>query len=335
MTRPDTPQNDDDLRRWIDRGMTADDAGDWGAFVDELRAESRLDEVELRRDAARVAEAVLDRTVREDLGWRGDLRLVTGFVRRRLRSSVLLRVAAASLLVHLVALPVLAVYRIITAEPERDGFVVDFEKPDELPFAEPLEEALPLDDDVALPELESLDAPSLAAQNERNADRWSVFRRGEELRSVAEFAWDSALERRLAARASALLDGGAPRGDVTVGGDLERLLRVEEHLDALLFGGVARHDAADLAWLVEQAAGDPPRAALAAAALARAARYGVALPAGADAAIARFGDADFAPFADLATTEGGAPLSAAYVHALRSAAPAGTLSPDFDALLAR
>lgn len=336
MTRPDTPRPDDELRRWIDRGMTADDGGEWGAFVDDLRAGGRLDEVQLHSDAARVAEAVLDRTVREDLGWRGDLRLVRGFVRRRLRSSLLLRVAAASLLVHLVALPVLAVYRVITAEPERDGFIVDFEKPGELPFAEAPEETLAPADAVTLPELESLDALSIDAQNARNADRWSVFERGEELRAVAEATWDTALERRLAARAAALLSGRVAEGAPSVGdAALDRLLALDESLDAFLFAGVATPAPADLAWLVDEAQGDPPRAALAAAVLARAARYGVALPADANTALARFDDADFASFADLDSPNGRTPLSAAHVHALRSAAPAGALSPTFDALLTR
>ena len=58
--------------------------------------------------SGRLAERILARTTREDLGWRGDWRLLRGFVGQRLRSSGVLRFAAASLLVHLLALPVLA-----------------------------------------------------------------------------------------------------------------------------------------------------------------------------------------------------------------------------------
>ena len=53
---------------------------------------------------------VLSQTTREDLSWRGDLRLVAGFIRERLAASPILKVVAASLLVHLIALPVVGWY---------------------------------------------------------------------------------------------------------------------------------------------------------------------------------------------------------------------------------
>lgn len=61
------------------------------------------------RDAALTAR-VFACTTREDLSWRGDLTLVGGYVRERLSRSVVLRFAAASLLLHMAALPVLAYY---------------------------------------------------------------------------------------------------------------------------------------------------------------------------------------------------------------------------------
>ncbi|MAE29215.1 MAG: hypothetical protein CMJ87_09590 [Planctomycetes bacterium] len=59
-------------------------------------------------------------------GLAGDLRLIVDFTRRRLRHSRLLRVAAASLLLHLIALPILAWYAARpSAPPEpRIGFVL-------------------------------------------------------------------------------------------------------------------------------------------------------------------------------------------------------------------
>lgn len=74
------------------------------------------------RDAALTAR-VLARTTREDLSWRGDLTLVGGYVRERLSRSVLLRFAAASLLLHVAALPVLAYYAFLA--PTSPPIIID------------------------------------------------------------------------------------------------------------------------------------------------------------------------------------------------------------------
>ena len=50
-----------------------------------------------------LVERILAATTREDLGRRGDLRLAAGFLRARLRESLWLRLAAASLAAHAVA----------------------------------------------------------------------------------------------------------------------------------------------------------------------------------------------------------------------------------------
>jgi hypothetical protein len=63
-------------------------------------------------------------STREDLSWRGDVRDLTRFVGDRLRSSAALRLAAASLLLHLAALPVVAFY-VLTEEPAVPEFAVD------------------------------------------------------------------------------------------------------------------------------------------------------------------------------------------------------------------
>ena len=94
-----------------------------------------------RADPEELAQEVLARTTREDLTWRGDLRLLGGYLRGRLRASAWLRVAAASLLVHLVALPVLAYYVIFTpAQP----FDLTFEPAPESDYGEVSEPDLPL-----------------------------------------------------------------------------------------------------------------------------------------------------------------------------------------------
>jgi hypothetical protein len=79
---------------------------------------------------------ILVRTTREDVSWRGDLRLVRGFLRQRLSASIVLRVVAASLLVHLAALPVLAYFTWVAPWPET-RLVVELPKfPRELPYLE-------------------------------------------------------------------------------------------------------------------------------------------------------------------------------------------------------
>ena len=84
---------------------------------------------------------VLARTTREDLSWRGDLRLLGGYLRERLSASHALRVAAASLLVHLAVLPVLAYFVLFVP---RQGFDLKFEQPLQSPFEEAVEPELPM-----------------------------------------------------------------------------------------------------------------------------------------------------------------------------------------------
>lgn len=74
-------------------------------------------DVQEEADSGPLAARVLERTTREDLSWRGDLALYGRHLRGRLAESGWLRLAAASLLLHLVALPALAVY-VLVAEPK-------------------------------------------------------------------------------------------------------------------------------------------------------------------------------------------------------------------------
>ena len=77
---------------------------------------------------AELTERVLARTTREDLRWRGDLTLVGGYLRERLSRSVALRFAAASLLLHLAVLPVLAYYVFLAPEKGIKIDVISWEK---------------------------------------------------------------------------------------------------------------------------------------------------------------------------------------------------------------
>jgi hypothetical protein len=109
------------------------------------------------------AERVLDSTSREDLGLAGDVRLILGFVGARLRSSRALRLAAASLLLHLLALPVLAFFVLREAEP-RWPFNLTTEEPPELFFQPSLEP----EPELVVPEPE---APEARAVADDDADR--------------------------------------------------------------------------------------------------------------------------------------------------------------------
>lgn len=90
-----------------------------GGFASELRTLLLEAPAAESKAARRVGESVLARTTREDLGRGGDLRLVLRFAAERVRSSRALRFAAALLVAHLLALPVLA--WIVLRAPRRTG----------------------------------------------------------------------------------------------------------------------------------------------------------------------------------------------------------------------
>lgn len=96
-------------------------AAELESFASHLRG-TLLDapETELAsRSEQRFAERILARTTREDLSRKGDLDLMVRFAVERLRASPALRVAAAVIVVHLCALPVLA--WIVLRAPARQG----------------------------------------------------------------------------------------------------------------------------------------------------------------------------------------------------------------------
>lgn len=98
-----------------------------GSSLDELQDLRDLCVRALRTDppaeaqlqARRVAQRVLKRTTREDLGRRGDLGVILEFVGDRLRDSMLLRVAVAALVVQVTIVPLVA-WHLLT-EPTRGG----------------------------------------------------------------------------------------------------------------------------------------------------------------------------------------------------------------------
>jgi len=112
--------------------------GDWLAG---LRAAARDEEPAA---SPGLVARVLARTTGEDLALRGDLWLLADFVRQRLAASRFLRLAAASLLVHLLALPVFA-WLALRPAPTPSGFRAHLELREQALPAVPQEPARELD----------------------------------------------------------------------------------------------------------------------------------------------------------------------------------------------
>jgi hypothetical protein len=124
------------------------------AFLRELLDDARATSAWSRQRELRLVNRILQRTTREDLGWRGELRLVGAYVADRLGGSRALRVLAASLLLHLLAGPFFAwwIYR-ETREPEytigyisAEDHAFSDDEPLEVPPVEPEEVVLDPDE---------------------------------------------------------------------------------------------------------------------------------------------------------------------------------------------
>lgn len=116
------------------------------SFLDHCREAARMGE---RRQVAsgRSRDAVariLASTTREDLGIFGDLRLMRRFLRDRWSASAAVRVAAASLLAHVAAVPVLA-WVALRPAPEERTLQIQWELPQDA-FPEPDAETLRIED---------------------------------------------------------------------------------------------------------------------------------------------------------------------------------------------
>jgi len=111
-----------------------------------------------RADA--LAKRILAATTREDLSWRGDLRLLADHVKQRCRESRVTRTVAALLLANVTLGPVAAVAWVLVHEPEPER---------ELHIRiEPREDALPVvEDDVLSP----LEVDDVEAQDARDRAR--------------------------------------------------------------------------------------------------------------------------------------------------------------------
>lgn len=138
---PDASRRLEQLERFLTqvRGMASAELGVSDPGVqDEARAEDEMGPVVDRM----LVDRILARTTREDLSWRGDLNLWAGYLRRRISESGWMKVAAASLLVHLIALPALAFYVFVAAPKAFDTGIIPWEeyRPED-PFIEQNPEA--------------------------------------------------------------------------------------------------------------------------------------------------------------------------------------------------
>jgi len=209
------------------------------------------------RDEARFVDAVLARTTREDLSWRGDLRLLRAFLGERLRASPALRLVAASLALHLVAAPALA-WWMLHERPAERAFTLHVELPSELPF---VDELPPLEQPTD--ELRAEAHAREARENERAFLRRSLLEGGAVLPSPA--ASPQGAMRLLARHLAALRTRQAPALESlpAEAGLLEQALALELALDRRWLGAqdedVGRVGAAVLA----RALLDDPRAAAA------------------------------------------------------------------------
>lgn len=331
-------------RRRAELESSAEDARELAElerFLAHCRGAAReLDVVPSSRRRA-LHERIYAATTREDLSWRGDLRLLGGFVAARLRSSRALRIAAASLLLHLLALPVLAWYGWTHFGP--DGPTLRFEpEPAKEPFAEQ-EEVAPA---IAPDALDPLNLPLgegdgvLYVANSRG---WARFEIRAGVPSLPPVMGD---EGRVARLLRARVDALAPEREPEIPSELapaadaslvERALWCELLLDVHLREPLSPPELESaLLQLASTPLPDGDAGLLAASALARAESYG-ALPRGAVEALwaarARFAGAQgaelIAPGGDLRRV---APVDARWVELLARAAGDALPAPLADAL---
>jgi hypothetical protein len=231
---------------------------------------------------ARLVARVLERTTRADPSPRGDLVLFLHYLRARLGESILLRVVAASLLLHLAALPVLA-YLVLRAERPA-GYRISVELPQESPFAPEPETPAPV--------LEP--AGPLAGQEARLREqrenhlaraRFLLETRGRRAPPPGQAAGEGApLETRLLQARGALLCNGLveawpPEAELAGASDLALALWATLVLDRFVLAGELP-PLGDLILARAQqrtaSEGDEAGQRLLRAALARARRYGLA-----------------------------------------------------------
>lgn len=276
---------------------------------------------------------ILSDTTREDLSWRGDLRLVAGYVGARLRASAALRVIAASLVLHLLGLPLLAWAGWLRPEPSGSRILVEAPRRD--PFStydEPLRVVTgPEEERLADSEREALRARRYV-QNTLRWNRWVLARSLPPAPAQApdEARADAILRARLR-----VLAGAAPAAPLASlqpapdAGSLQKSLWCELLLDRFLVSGSGGGllDIALTSLCADESLGERLRVS----ALSRADAYGQLTAAQAEALErARAGLASDDPLTPLLRREGEArrvaPLDPAWL-ALLGDEGAGEVSP--------
>jgi len=266
------------------------------------------------RESADLAERILARTTRQDPAWRespwrdkglrGDVRLLGSFVATRLRSSRVLRLAAASLLAHLFALPVLAWY-ILEQRDEPAIWITIAPPAEEVEWAASDEERLPplvvpaMDSSIDETLLVSADPEPIRIENSVRLARFDLSRGAPAMPPAArpdedlpgeDWPDEDPVERLLRTRAERVASFAAGRElpELRFDGEqataLERVLAVDIRLDEYVLGdrdpdprGLDRGDglAAALDGLCGDGSTAPEIRLLEAAALARAEAYGL------------------------------------------------------------
>ncbi len=271
-----------------------EETGEGAEFARRLGATLREGDRQALAMEGRLVERLLQATraalpqeaTGQDPSWRGDLRLIRGYLGERLAHSPLLRLAAASLLVHLIAVPAVLAY--VYLEKRAPEVMLGFER---APDPEPFEADLPAEPEV----MEALDLDGLAPLAAANAMAWDRVQLTEALDSgqVPEtgqgtgasatvpvipgtlLAWLSLRAEQITRGAAipSLLSDTALEGRE---GELLRVVAIETWLDAMALGGSTAPDLRQA--LASLARVEPAGAAgqrLAARALARAAAYGL------------------------------------------------------------
>ena len=209
----------------------------WRKFVEQQR---KLVEREIRTEQASprsraLTDRILQSTTRSRAEWFGDLRLIRDWVLSRCQQSLWVRLAAASLILHLAALPVLAWYLMRDPIPEPQIF---FELPSERMF-----EPAPIDDiAVEAPDARLLleDEPSgkyppSAVSNARRRARYVLQTQGAP--AVVGLQPTTSHDRLLAARSAGINRGdwsSLPDLDSVGSNQLELALLAEAWLDRVV-----------------------------------------------------------------------------------------------------
>ncbi|MCP5021530.1 MAG: hypothetical protein GY930_07110 [bacterium] len=263
----------EELRSWI--GETRECLGDWKGDDDAV-APSLVPGILTASTRAKEAGLGVHDSTSLSIGVWGDAKVLFGFVRRRMASSVALRLAAASLLAHLIALPALAAY-IYWQRPEAEPLTIRFD-PTQPVVPDEMQEQAP--DEVLAGDADLWSALGL---DEANAIAGAHYRLSHGDWAGANTKLEEPLGSWVGVRLERLADDAdrVPVAAVPVGQEacLGHVLALDLALDDWLFGrrsgGFGEEWFAPLTELVTRGKRDSD---LALAALARAQAYGLLAP---------------------------------------------------------